>query len=107
MPPVEPTNPEAPVDPNVEVVRIDIEAEVHRLCDRQGISHLRLKDRLDLSRFDYYRASVMSFYQGKDEGTRETYVSVGVTVAYAHRVLLVGLIVWVLLIIAVIGIRYL
>lgn len=62
--------------PQYEDVKVNIDEEIARLAERDGISNMKLLDvTLQMTRRDYYRASIVQWYRGRDQGYLEGVVS--------------------------------
>jgi hypothetical protein len=63
-----------PLEP--EVVRVDVDKEVRRLAQADKVDLRLLKQPVDLTRYDYYRSTVVSYYRGRDHGFVEAFAQV-------------------------------
>ena len=82
-------------DPNVESVQVDVDAEIIRLANMDGIKQIAQLDvKVEVTRRQRYRDSVVAYYRGRDDGYAEGVSMIGVPVTKAlRRNLLVGFLV--------------
>ena len=64
-------NPYAP-----DEVKVDIEKEIRKLAQADKVDLRRLVEPVDLTRHDYYRATVIAYYRGRDDGYMDAFVHV-------------------------------
>lgn len=64
--------------PEYDDIQINLDAEVKRVASKDGIDNPKLLDApITMPRYDYYKASVVQWYRGRDQGYAEGVASIG------------------------------
>lgn len=63
-----------------EDIQINVEDEIRRVAEKDGVTNPKMLEvPMTMTRHDYYKASVVQWYRGRDQGYSEGLASIGPT----------------------------